>query len=111
MKRGGPLRRSTPIAKVSAKRRRLNRDRAKFVADVLARRTVCEGGHRIVTVDDRHRCDGRPVDVHEVVTRARGGSIVDESNVIALCRACHDWIHTHPLAATTVGLLASKYPT
>ena len=40
------------------------------------------------------RCSAaRAVDVHEKLTRARGGSIVDEANVVALCRQCHDDIH------------------
>lgn len=99
------LERRTPIRRVSQKRARLNRERAKFVADYLSEHPRCEARERIARVDARHRCDVQAVDVHEMLTRARGGSIVDESNVLALCRACHDWIHRNPASATALKLL------
>ena len=34
-------------------------------------------------------CQGRATDLHEVKTRARGGSITDQSNAISVCRSCH----------------------
>lgn len=43
-------------------------------------------------------------DIHEVVSRARGGSITDVSNLMAVCRPCHDWITRNPAAAETLGL-------
>ncbi len=45
--------------------------------------------------------------VHEKLTRARGGSITDPENCVALCRECHDWIHAHPRQATEDGWLIS----
>jgi len=47
------------------------------------------------------------VDLHEPLTRARGGSILDPANTVAVCRSCHDWIHDNPTAATDLGLLRS----
>jgi 5-methylcytosine-specific restriction endonuclease McrA len=40
-----------------------------------------------------HECGKRAVDIHHVVHRSQGGS--DEaSNLRALCRECHDKIHS-----------------
>lgn len=98
--------RRSPLAPVSKKRQQLNVKRRAFVRRMLDERQRCEAGARIVMLDTRHRCAFVPVDVHEIVTRARGGDILDESNVLAICRLCHDWIHDHPQAASSVGLLA-----
>jgi 5-methylcytosine-specific restriction endonuclease McrA len=58
-------------------------------------------------LDDRpvcERCDRqRSTDVHELKSRARGGSIVAEANCRALCRGCHDFITTNPSAAEAEG--------
>lgn len=50
-------------------------------------------------------CRGVADDVHEPLTRARGGSILDPANALAVCRPCHDWIHANPAEATALGLL------
>lgn len=50
------------------------------------------------------RCFQQPSsDVHEVKSRARGGSITDESNLVCLCRACHDLITRSPAEAERRG--------
>jgi len=115
MKRSGPLKRltplksTTPISKVSKKRQRLNNERRKVVKQLFGTRKTCEAGPRIRNVDQVHRCQVVPSDVHEPLTRARGGSIVDPNNMLVVCRACHDWIHHHPKDASSVGLLVSSY--
>lgn len=50
-----------------------------------------------------HVCSG-PMDCHELVSRARGGSIVDPANVVLLCRRIHDFVTTHPAEAHRLGL-------
>lgn len=86
MKRGGRLRHR------SKKRERLYRHRRALVADLLERFPACQ------------RCDMFPsVDVHEVKSRARGGSIVDEPNLRCLCRFCHDEITRSPSLAADEG--------
>lgn len=50
-------------------------------------------------------CNGRATEVHEPLTRARGGSITDPANMVPLSRECHRWLHAHPLIATDAGLL------
>ena len=50
------------------------------------------------------RCGARADDAHEILSRARGGSITDPANLVALCRLCHDFITCNPLLAERVGL-------
>lgn len=109
LQRGAPLARSKPLAKQSPKRKREQSQRRKLVDKVLSTRTRCEAGDLIRTVQPGFKCGGYSVDVHEPLTRARGGSILDEENTIAVCRICHDWIHTHPLHAEQVGLLRRSW--
>jgi hypothetical protein len=92
-----------------------------MVREELAKRELCEAGAIIYqyrlgaygqTNADRlhavaYRCGGLAVDLHEPLTRARGGSILDPDNTVAVCRSCHEWVHDHPKAATKVGLLRS----
>lgn len=48
------------------------------------------------------------LDVHEPLTRARGGSITDPDNGVLLCRRHHEWTHAHPREALELGLLRSR---
>lgn len=43
-------------------------------------------------------------DVHEVVRRSQGGSILDESNLLCVCRSCHRRIGDYPELAFQLGL-------
>lgn len=89
---GAGLRR-TGLRARSVKRAALYRQvRVPLVVEMLAERPVCE------------RCHRQPsVDVHEIKSRARSGSITDRSNLAALCRRCHDHITTHPAEAEREG--------
>ena len=106
---GGPLARSKPLAKQSPKRKREQSERRRLVEHVLRTRPRCEAGALISTTQPGFVCGGYSVDVHEPLTRARGGSIVDEYNTVSLCRRCHDWIHAHPAEALSVGLLRNSW--
>ena len=74
MKRGGRLR------PVSPKRARQLRERARVLAPLREAQPWCS------------RCGqtGVGLDAHELVARSRGGSITDPSNIVLLCRPCHD---------------------
>ena len=48
-----------------------------------------------------------PTDVHEILTRGRGGSIISEDNVLALCRTCHHFITNEPAWAKENGFVVS----
>ena len=123
LERKTPLTRKTPLRAMSPKRRKVNRLRKEMVRRELTKRPMCEAGPQIGSYRlERHGleyairlavgapCTTRAVDIHEPLTRARGGSILDPANTVAVCRACHDWIHTHPESATRLGLLASNRP-
>ncbi len=103
--RGGWLARRTPLRSVSPKRAKVQRQRREMVREELARRELCEAGAKIRFGGHRSLCAGLAVDLHEPLTRARGGSILDPANTVAVCRSCHDWIHAFPDAATRLGLL------
>ncbi len=83
----------------SKKRARLYRDeRAPLVAELLAVPYLCD------------KCMAAyAVDVHEIKSRARGGSITDRKNLLRLCRKCHDWVTQHPAEALRDGFLASSW--
>lgn len=91
MRRGKPLGRS--------RRARLRApERSYLVAKILQARPKCE------------RClDAPSTDCHELLSRARGGSILDRNNIVAVCRECHIWITTHPLQAGAEGFAVSQF--
>lgn len=76
--------------------------RRALVARLLAERPWCEAGLPRV-------CTGAAVDVHEKLARSAGGSILDETNCLCLCRACHTWVGDHPREALALGLRLSRY--
>lgn len=89
----------------SSKRQKQDVLRRKFVLQVLTERPGCEA----CGVFARH--DGKAVyvqraacDVHELVRRSQGGNILDEKNVLAVCRLCHDRIGRYPQLAFDLGL-------
>jgi hypothetical protein len=88
---------------MSKKRQNLNVLRRAFVKKLLEERMVCEA--RILG------CSFTPTDVHEIMTRARGGSIIDEGNCLALCRSCHTFITNEPQWATEHGFIVHNWAT
>ena len=86
-----------PIPKRSKKMEAKYVERRKLVARLLEERPVCQ------------KClAARSTEIHEVLTRARGGSILEEDNCLALCHECHSWVTDHPKLATEAGLMASR---
>jgi hypothetical protein len=86
-KPGKRLSRGTRLAPVSAKRKAENRERRAMV-----RRLWPDGQPPCC----RPGCTRLADDLHEPLTRARGGSITDEENAKPLCRPCHDEITFSP---------------
>ena len=87
----------TRISPVSKKRQQLNGLRRGFVKQILQERMACECRLQ--------GCTWYPTDVHEIKTRARGGSIIDPENVLALCRNCHTFITENPSWALETGFV------
>lgn len=72
--------------------------RRKIVMQLLADRPICQ------------RCSqARSEDIHELKSRARGGSITDVENLVAVCRSCHHWITTNPKLAQESGWLKNSW--
>jgi 5-methylcytosine-specific restriction endonuclease McrA len=88
-----------PIKPRSAKMEKIYRTRRRnLVAKLLAERPICQ------------RCTNeRSQDIHELKSRARGGSITDIENLVALCRNCHIWVTENPKKALEQGWLKSSW--
>jgi 5-methylcytosine-specific restriction endonuclease McrA len=88
-----------PIKHRSAKTEKIYRTRRRnLVAKLLAERPICQ------------RCaNERSQDIHELKSRARGGSITDIENLVALCRNCHRWVTENPKQALEQGWLKSSW--
>ena len=79
--------------------------RRPLVARLLEERPMCEAcpifaAHDELVVYSRNRGQ----DVHELVRRSQGGSILDENNLMVVCRPCHQRIGNHPQLAFDLGL-------
>lgn len=74
-----PLQQRTRIKPVSRKRAAENRERRAMVTRLYPERPRCACG-----------CGRLADDLHEILSRARGGSITDPANCVPLARYCHD---------------------
>lgn len=119
MKRSGPLRRLTPLRTRSTLKRTKSLERTglgdqlrrstrkrkslgvpkEIREQVLSRDRGCRAERLVPEI----RCFG-PIDPHHVLRRSQGGPDTVE-NLISVCRAHHDWIHTHPARSYSFGLL------
>lgn len=86
----------TPIPAQSAKRRVEQAERTRALRAVFGTNPICA------------RCGGPADDCHELLSRARGGSITDPANLVALCRPCHTWVTTEPAQAAAAGWALSR---
>jgi hypothetical protein len=89
--------RTVPIRRVSVKRAAENRERAKVIAVLFPAHEpppLCACG-----------CGRLATDVHEILSRARGGSITDPPNLAAVARwPCHEAITDEAADAYRKGL-------
>lgn len=122
MKRSPMKRSRKPLPFRSARRAAIADERRAFVARILRERPQCEARHYLRPIvgtlvgKDQDRvlaalrgCTWRSTEVHELLSRARGGSIVEDANVISACHRCHAWITTEPRLATMAGLQRSRW--
>lgn len=98
---GKQLRRGGRLRPVSTKRQRENRERSAMADQLWPDRrdgtVMCGCG--------RPECHRRADDLHELLSRGRGGSITDEANTRPLARECHDEITLGPDWAYAAGLI------
>jgi 5-methylcytosine-specific restriction endonuclease McrA len=79
--------------------------RRPLVARLLEERPLCEACPVFAEHDGKLvYARNRSVDVHELVRRSQGGSILDESNLMCVCRPCHTRIGNNPQLAFDLGL-------
>ena len=79
--------------------------RRPLVERLLSERPWCEACPKFAEHDEKVTYIRKPsVDIHELVRRSQGGSILDESNLLAVCRDCHRRIGNHPQLAFELGL-------
>lgn len=133
LKAGKPLERKTPLkasraalpaGKALARAAAPAKPRKALPARSAAARQVAgeRQGIRLELLAQRGAaCEGCPVtpvgnasnprpwsDMHEVLTRARGGSPTDPGNILCLCRRCHEWVTTHETEARALGLVRGR---
>ena len=93
-----PQRRAGRIKPVSAKRARENRERRAMVDRLWPERPRCACG-----------CGRLADDLHEILSRARGGSIVDPANCVPLARYCHDLATNEDSRMYRLGLVVHSW--
>ena len=94
------LRRRKPIAAKSQKKTAEDRERLKLRLRLLQERgPLCQAG-----------CGRIFTDMHEVLSRARGGDPLDPHNILCLCRFCHHAVTVNPAKAEEYGFSRSATP-
>jgi 5-methylcytosine-specific restriction endonuclease McrA len=84
--------------------------RRPLVEKLLGERPWCQACPVFAQHDELTTYQQRPsVDVHEIVRRSQGGSILDESNLMCVCRPCHSRIGNYPQLAFDLGLAKHAY--
>jgi len=112
LRRSKPLKAKTsmkrqqkPIAKRSKKTEAKYIERRALVEKVLRERPFCQACKIFAAHDNKATYrQHMSRDVHELVRRSQGGSILDEDNVLAVCRVCHVRIGNYPELAFQLGL-------
>jgi hypothetical protein len=105
----------TPIKPVSDKRAAENRERAEMIARKFPERPLCivyqlsQQHPGVIPGEVTSRCSRRADDVHEPLTRARGGSVTDPGNATSPCRPCHDALGKEPSWGYKLGLLRHSW--
>jgi 5-methylcytosine-specific restriction endonuclease McrA len=94
MKRGGPLRRLTPLRSKTSDPSEL-----RNAKEIVKQRSGGRCEARIPSV-----CIGRASEVHHIKSRARGGGH-DPANLLDLCTPCHRFVTENPRSATQMGFL------
>jgi len=104
-KRKEPKQQRKPINKRSKKTEEKYKLRRPLVAKMLSERPFCEACPVFADHDQKVTYTRYPsVDIHELVRRSQGGSILDENNLMAVCRNCHRRIGNYPELAFQLGL-------
>lgn len=109
---------------VSQKRKKVNAQRTKVVADIRKTRRYCEGQPLLRVA--AHAATGKdqakyiaalqacrpwdPQEPHEPLKRSRGGSLVDPEGIQLLCSPCHRFSEAEVRLSQSAGLLIPSRP-
>jgi hypothetical protein len=99
LRSAGTLTRTGRLKPVSKKRAGENRERRAMVTRLYPERPRCACG-----------CGRLADDLHEILSRARGGSIVDPGNCVPLARYCHDQATNEDPRFYDLGLVVHSWP-
>lgn len=113
------------IAPFSAKRRKVNAERAKVVAQLRQERKGCEGmrllregAHSSTGADQRKYVEAlrscnpwqKVLQPHEPLKRSRKpGGLADPERIMMLCDSCHEFTEAEVRLSTEVGLLIPSW--
>jgi 5-methylcytosine-specific restriction endonuclease McrA len=79
--------------------------RRPLVEKLLEEKPYCEACPVFAEHDEKATyVRQRSQDIHEIVRRSQGGSILDENNLLAVCRKCHTRIGNYPQLSFELGL-------
>jgi len=93
------------IRKRSKKKEEEYKLRRPFVEEILTKHPACQACPVFAQHDEKKVYKrNRSTDVHELIRRSQGGSILDPDNVLAVCRPCHTRIGNYPQLAFDLGL-------
>lgn len=90
----------TPIAKVSANRKELEKEYSKLKKEMMKEGNKCEAGLT--------GCTKVAEDLHHITKRSTK-NMCDRNNLIRVCRSCHTFIENNHLQAIELGLSKSKH--
>lgn len=102
----------SPLRRRSEKTERKYEVRRALVQQLLKERPGCEACVVFAREDERATfVQRKSCDIHELVRRSQGGSILDEVNLLAVCRTCHRRIGNYPSTAERLGLSLPSWTT
>jgi len=89
----------------SKKQETIYRQRRPLVERLLRERPACEACPVFAAYDGAVVYNRRPSsDIHELKRRSQGGSILEERNLLSICRQCHTNIGNNPALSESLGL-------
>lgn len=112
LRRGTSQLKRTPIRRVSKKRAKQLREYTKLRNEFLALHPICQVWLKENGIEETTenvfllmlRNAPASTEIHHM-NRRNGARLNDESEWLAVCRGCHQWIHNNPRAARAAGWL------
>lgn len=84
-----------------------SKKRAAQESEYSAKRKIFMSEHPLCQANISGLCTTQSTDIHHVKGRS-GELLLEVSEWMSVCRACHMWIETHPIEAAELGYRKSK---